>query len=54
MVKGPGHIAEALRRASRAPDKHKFEAEFVACPALLEWEIPRPPFWRFTEWNHRQ
>jgi hypothetical protein len=50
----PAVIATALRAAFLTTDEKSFEAAFTAAPELLSWRIPRPPFRRFIEWQHRQ
>ncbi|MDF1607976.1 hypothetical protein PZ897_07300 [Hoeflea sp. YIM 152468] len=51
---GTKSIAEALRQAALAKDHNTFEAALSAVPAIAEWKIPRPPFRRVFEWEHRQ
>lgn len=50
----PDHVIETLRRALFSPDGQAFERALAEAPALLEWRIPRPPYWRSIEWLHRQ
>lgn len=47
-------LIDALRKLS-CPDAHdKFTNILSAFPSLLEWQFPRPPYWRTHEWTHRQ
>lgn len=46
------HLLEILRsyvRGDISPTKL-----FDIYPDLAHWAIPKPPFWRVAEWNHRQ
>ncbi len=50
----PIAVATTLRNALLNPDGTRFEATLSAVPQLLSWRIPRPPFRRSIEWQHRQ
>jgi hypothetical protein len=47
-------LIDMVRRAVRAPDGNTFEQALINVPALLSWRIPRPPYRRLIEWQHRQ
>jgi hypothetical protein len=47
-------MIDAVRQALRAPDGEAFERALIDLPALLSWRIPRPPYRRLIEWQHRQ
>jgi hypothetical protein len=47
-------LIDAFRDALRAPDGDAFEQALIDVPALLSWRIPRPPYRRLIEWQHRQ
>jgi hypothetical protein len=53
-VSDPSAVAKILRTAFHNPDSVSFEATLAAAPQLLSWWIPRPPFRRLIEWQHRQ
>lgn len=50
----PLQVAEVLRRVAIARDLTDFDRAFAAIPDIKNWRIPRPPYWRFAEWPHRQ
>lgn len=50
----PSMIAATLRAAFLTHDAKSFEAALAAAPELLSWRIPRAPYRRFIEWQHRQ
>ncbi|TIS71220.1 MAG: hypothetical protein E5X11_01990 [Mesorhizobium sp.] len=45
------HLIQALR-AYLTSEQSPTEL-FRAYPALEQWRIPKPPFWRTAEWQHR-
>lgn len=47
-------LIDALRRAFEVQSELQFIEMLREYPGLLEWDIPRPPYWRFFEWEHRQ
>jgi hypothetical protein len=47
-------LINALRRAFESANADSFAAELAQYPDLLKWDIPRPPYWRFFEWQHQQ
>lgn len=48
------HIIDLVRQALRARDADAFERTLIDVPTLLSWRIPRPPYRRLIEWQHRQ
>jgi len=46
-------LITALRRALHTTNRDAFERELASMPQLLSWCIPRPPFRRVIEWQHR-
>lgn len=50
----PCAVATTLRTALIKPHSAGFEVALAAAPQLLSWRIPRPPFRRLIEWQHRQ
>lgn len=53
-IGAPQEVAETLRAAFLAPNPGFFETILAAIPELLSWQIPRPPYRRSIEWQHRQ
>ncbi len=53
-VADPSAVAAALRAAFHSPDSSGFETALAAAPELFSWLIPRPPYRRSIEWQHRQ
>lgn len=53
-VSDPRALAMSLRNAFLKEDNTGFETALAATPELLSWRIPRPPFRRSIEWQHRQ
>ena len=53
-VYGPAAIATMLRELGAAPDHAAFNQIISQLPALRQWNIPRPPYRRFAEWQHQQ
>ena len=53
-VAAPRSIAAILRTAFQSHDNAGFETALAAAPELLSWCIPRPPYRRSIEWQHRQ
>ncbi|MER9829770.1 hypothetical protein NKJ51_15540 [Mesorhizobium sp. M0134] len=51
VVSDGHHLIQALRAYlhSELPPKELF----LAYPSLEQWRIPKPPFWRVAEWQHR-
>lgn len=47
-------LVDALRKVSESQNSNQFEKALLPFPSLMEWEIPRPPYWRTQEWSHRQ
>lgn len=47
-------LANALRAAFNAPGSERFELALAEYAGLLEWRVPRPPYWRIFEWQHLQ
>jgi hypothetical protein len=47
-------MIDVVRQALRVPDSDAFERALIDVPALLSWRIPRPPYRRLIEWQHRQ
>lgn len=54
IVRAPAALLTRLRRAFSAPDPAAFADQLQAVPALLDWQIPRPPYGKYQEWQHRQ
>jgi hypothetical protein len=46
-------LATAIHTALKAEREEQFESALRDFPALLEWQIPRPPHRRILEWHHR-
>ncbi len=53
-IRGSKLLAETIRTATKARNDLEFESAFSKFPSLLQWNIPRPPFWRIHEWSHHQ
>lgn len=53
-VGDPTGLVQALRNAFRASNDIDFELELADVQELLSWSIPRPPYRRSIEWQHRQ
>jgi hypothetical protein len=53
-VSDPRLVAATLRDAFQRLDNGGFETALAATPELLSWRIPRPPYRRSIEWQHRQ
>lgn len=53
-VRGIKLLVEALRAVTHAQEASDFEAALSPFPSLLQWNIPRPPYWRTHEWSHQQ
>lgn len=47
-------LTEAIRTVTKAQSVSDFESAFSLFPSLLQWNIPRPPYWRTHEWSHHQ
>jgi hypothetical protein len=54
VVGSPGKLLDALRRAVHAPTSRSFETELGNFAELSSWDIPRPPYRRLLEWQHRE
>jgi hypothetical protein len=54
IVGCPSHLEKTLRGAFSANSAAEFASRLSTYPGLLEWEMPRPPYWRYLEWHHRQ
>ncbi|WP_162238631.1 hypothetical protein [Methylobacterium sp. Leaf102] len=53
-IGAPSVIAATLRSAFLSRDSSDFETALAELPELLSWRIPRPPYRRWMEWQHRQ
>lgn len=53
-VENTSLLIDALRKVSCLDAHESFDSALSAFPSLLEWEIPKPPYWRTHEWTHRQ
>ena len=53
-VHSPAAVASLLRRALSSGGPKDFEDAIKPLPDLLSWSIPRPPYRRLIEWQHRQ
>lgn len=53
-VGDPTGLVQTLRKAFRASNDVDFELELAEVQELLSWSIPRPPYRRSIEWQHRQ
>lgn len=47
-------VIDTLRAAFACTDAASFDQALAGLPALLTWRLPRPPYWRSFEWQHRQ
>lgn len=54
IVQNSAPLIDALRRAFQAESETKFIEVLDHFRALLEWQIPRPPYRRYCEWEHHQ
>ena len=54
LVSAPHVLRDHLRRAFAASNAAAFERHLQAVPALLDWQIPRPPYRKYQEWRHLQ
>ena len=45
-------VQHALRTFKTTTDADEFKRTLRDLPDLLGWDIPRPPYWRTTEWSH--
>lgn len=52
LVGKPDIIHRVLKKAVRMQSKGQFELALSDFPDLLEWDIPRPPYWRNEQWQH--
>lgn len=53
-AKGLEAIANALHTAFTTNNGADFDAALSNFPALLEWQLPRPPYRRMITWSHQQ
>jgi hypothetical protein len=53
-IGNPSVVAKTLRDAFLSPSRDCFERALATAPELLSWCIPRPPYRRSIEWQHRQ
>lgn len=53
-VQGVELLAGVMRTLIQTKTRTEFEAALAPFPALLEWQIPRPPYWRTHEWLHHR
>lgn len=53
-VYGSTEVAAILRELGAAPDDDAFDQIISQLPELRQWNIPRPPYRRFAEWQHQQ
>jgi hypothetical protein len=54
VVRSPRAMLKILSQAFSSKDAATFERHLEALPELLHWSIPRPPYRKRLEWNHRQ
>ncbi|MGY3327470.1 hypothetical protein ACVILI_000487 [Mesorhizobium sp. USDA 4775] len=54
LVKDPAALAGFLRRLASLDNSVSFDTQLSQLPQLADWAIPKPPYWRFLEWSHRQ
>lgn len=54
IVSGTEGIERALRTLLKAENESAFRHSLSSVPALMEWRIPHPPYWRASEWSHQQ
>lgn len=47
-------VIDTFRAAFASADAAAFELALAGLPELLTWRMPRPPYWRSFEWQHRQ
>lgn len=47
-------LVDALRALATLNNERSFERTLSNFPQLLEWRLPRPPYWRTFEWQHQQ
>ena len=54
LATGINAIIFALRNVSLTQSVSDFESVLSPFPSLIDWKIPRPPYWRTSEWLHHQ
>jgi hypothetical protein len=54
MIGDPNSVVAMIRAAFSSTDSKSFERALTEVPELLNWHLPRPPYWRLIEWQHRQ
>lgn len=54
IINNSNDLASCLRSAFKADNGADFLQLLGAYPSLLEWELPKPPYWRYLEWCHQQ
>lgn len=56
VVSGSSTLASWITAAIKSTTAEQFEKtlERFGALALLEWQMPRPPYWRILEWHHPQ
>ncbi|MGO8184152.1 hypothetical protein [Rhizobium leguminosarum] len=54
VVTNAAVLIETLKTAFGSDNPEVFEAHLARYPELLEWRLPRPPYWRYLEWQHQQ
>jgi hypothetical protein len=53
-VHDPIMLAQVIKAALKSETKQRFDNALIHFPELLEWQIPRPPYERVAQWEHRQ